>query len=182
MFFSVHSAYAIALFYGVKLVNRGEITDGGSIVTVLFCVILSSGAMGLLAPLIPDFTKAAASAQQIVKVLEDPEGQDSLVEKKTLEKFEGSLNFHNVTFAYPERSSVNVLNNVTLHVPCGKVTAIVGQSGSGKSTIVGLLERWYDSQYGSIKADDHDLQDLDTMWWRSQIGLVQQVCGFIDLI
>ncbi|KAF2187080.1 multidrug resistance protein [Zopfia rhizophila CBS 207.26] len=177
MFLAVHSAYALSLFYGVKLVSRGEITNGGTVVTVLFCMILASSAMAFLAPLIPDFTKAAASAQKIVKMIgdskDDKTSQDDGAQLNP-ETLRGKLEMKEVSFAYPERPTVTVLDNMNLRIPPNKVTAIVGHSGSGKSTIVGLLERWYALGQGSILVDGQDIKDLDLRWWRTQIGLVQQ--------
>jgi len=123
------------------------------------------------------------------------------------------ITFHSVNFAYPSRPHVKVLDDLSFRFERGKITAIVGASGSGKSTIVGLLERWYDldleKRYklpksaikdkksdkdkdkdddkkaleetqapialsGKISIGEHNLDDLDLKWWRSQIGLVQQ--------
>ena len=134
--------------------------------------------MGFVAPLIPDFTKALAAAQQIVKMIGDPnDSMDSNDDGPRVkpDSFHGDLELKNVSFSYPERPTVTVLNNVSLRVPNNKVTAIVGHSGSGKSTLVGLLERWYTTSHGTILVDGQDVTDLDLPWWRRQIGLVQQV-------
>ena len=104
--------------------------------------------------------------------------------------------FRDVSFAYPSRPEVQVLDDLNVRFEAGKITAIVGPSGSGKSTIVGLIERWYDlrpespsnqesseslkieksdtESNGSITIGNRDIYDLDLKWWRSQIGLVQQ--------
>ena len=112
--------------------------------------------------------------------------------------------FNDVTFAYPTRPNIKVLDKLSVVFPAGQVTAIVGPSGSGKSTIVGLLERWYQlssqsdeaavsdpdkgpsdklekceaeeviTNSGSVTVANRDIQSLDLKWWRSQIGLVQQ--------
>lgn len=142
MFLSTYSGYAIALFYGVKLINRGQIKDGGSVVTVLFCVVMASSSMGFLAPLIPDFTKAAGASQEIIKVMGDPKQETKMAAKgpkETIEDLEADMELKNVSFFYPERPTITVLDNISLQIPKNKVTAIVGSSGSGKSTIVGLL-------------------------------------------
>lgn len=140
-------------------------------------MILASSSLGFLAPLIPDFTKAGAAAQQIVKLLGDADeekaSKDTLPGVK-LDTLLGDIEFKSLTFAYPERPTVTVLDNLSLHIPAGKATAIVGHSGSGKSTVVGLLERWYTTDPGTILVDGHDLTSLDLLWWRKQIGLVQQ--------
>ncbi|KAH7124162.1 multidrug resistance protein 14 [Dendryphion nanum] len=177
MFFAVYCAYSLSLFYGAKLVNRGEITRGGDVVVVLFCMILASSAMGFLAPLIPDFTKASAAAQQIIRVIGSPKEQDTIKDDEhnaRLEALRGDIELHEISFSYPERPEVTVLDNISLNIPSNKVTALVGHSGSGKSTIVGLLERWYDYQQGTLLIDGQDITNLDLDWWRTQVGLVQQ--------
>ncbi|KAF2463015.1 multidrug resistance protein [Lindgomyces ingoldianus] len=177
MFFAMNAGYALALFYGVKLVSKGEVTSGGTIVVVLFCMIMASSAMGFIAPLIPDFSKAAASAAQIIKMIGDPKEGKKLKPDSSgvkLDNLHGELELKDLSFTYPERPTVTVLDNINLRIPANKVTAIVGHSGSGKSTVVGLVEQWYGASKGSILIDGHDINNLDLQWWRSQIGLVQQ--------
>lgn len=86
----------------------------------------------------------------------------------------GSIEFKNVSFAYPTRPEQVVLKNFNLKVPSGKIVAIVGASGSGKSTSVALLERFYNVIEGSITLDDHDIRDLDPSWLRQSMGLISQ--------
>ena len=87
----------------------------------------------------------------------------------------GELGVKDVSFAYPARPSVQVLNRISLTFPANKVTALVGASGCGKSTIISLLERFYDPAEGQICLDGHDIRDLNLQWLRSQMRLVQQV-------
>ncbi|PVH91703.1 multidrug resistance protein [Periconia macrospinosa] len=173
MFLSTNSAYSIALFYGVKLLNRGEIKNGGTIVMVLLCVVLANSSMGFLAPLIPDITKATAASQQIIKVIGHPMEDETSAGKK-IDSLEGEMELKGISFFYPERPTLTVMDNLSLRIPKNKVTAIVGSSGSGKSTIVGLLDKWYTVTQGTILVDGHNINDLDIKWWRTQIGLVQQ--------
>lgn len=175
MFFSIQSGYALALFYGVKLVNRGEIRNGGTVMIVLMSVLLGNSAMGIIAPSIPSFLKAGASAQQVLKLLRPNDGktvdQQSGLRPKTVI---GKLTLENVSFSYPERPDVPVFQDLSLEIPAGKMTAIVGYSGSGKSTVVGLIQRWYSPTEGKVFLDGMDISKLDLEWLRSQIGLVQQ--------
>jgi ABC-type multidrug transport system fused ATPase/permease subunit len=91
--------------------------------------------------------------------------------------------FENVMFAYPTRKEMIILKGFNARFERNKTTALVGSSGSGKSTIVALIERWYQLQSeeaeeqsapGQIRVGAHNINDLDVKWWRSQIGLVQQ--------
>ena len=96
----------------------------------------------------------------------------------------GDIEFRNVSFIYPARpegnpfltvlTEVTVLKNISLTIPHGKFTAIVGASGSGKSTIIQLLERFYDPVEGTITLDGNDLKTLNVQYLRSCLSLVSQ--------
>ena len=86
----------------------------------------------------------------------------------------GELEFNGVKFNYPTRPHIPVLQEINLSFEQGSTVALVGASGCGKSTSVGLLERFYDPLSGTIKLDGHDIRTLNLKWFRSQIGLVQQ--------
>ncbi|XP_069158315.1 mitochondrial potassium channel ATP-binding subunit isoform X4 [Procambarus clarkii] len=87
----------------------------------------------------------------------------------------GNIEFKNVSFAYPTRSDQEVLHNFSLHIPAGRVVALVGVSGGGKSTVAQLLERFYDVKSGSITLDGVDLHTLDPSWLRGRvIGFINQ--------
>jgi len=86
----------------------------------------------------------------------------------------GQITFEDVTFHYPSRPSLQVAKGITIPFVAGKTTALVGASGSGKSTIINLVERFYDPVEGSVKLDGIDLRQLNLRWLRSQIGLVSQ--------
>jgi len=92
----------------------------------------------------------------------------------TLEIIEGEIEFKNVTFAYPLKPDVNVLQNLSTKIEKGKVVAIVGHSGSGKSTISNLIQRFYDPNEGMITLDGINLKDFNLSWLRKNIGLVSQ--------
>lgn len=100
----------------------------------------------------------------------DSSAEDGL----TLPSVNGSIEFKDVTFAYPTRRETNVLDGFSLNVEAGSTVALVGPSGCGKSTTIQLLERFYDINAGSITLDGHDLRELNVHWLRQQIGLVSQ--------
>lgn len=87
----------------------------------------------------------------------------------------GSITFHNVSFSYPCRPGFPVLKDFTLTLPPGRIVALVGQSGGGKTTVASLLERFYDPTAGRVTLDGRDLRTLDPSWLRSQvIGFISQ--------
>ena len=90
------------------------------------------------------------------------------------EKINCKITLENVKFNYPSRPEVPVVEGLSLVFPAGKTTALVGASGSVKSTIISLIERFYDPLEGSIELDGVDLRKLNLKWLRSQIGLVSQ--------
>ncbi|CAI0463297.1 unnamed protein product [Linum tenue] len=94
--------------------------------------------------------------------------------RSQLQKLRGSIEFENISFHYPSRESVQVLQHVNLTVHPGEVIAIVGLSGSGKSTLVNLLLRLYEPTTGQILIDGIPLQELDIRWFRERIGYVGQ--------
>ncbi|KAL1953812.1 hypothetical protein VTO42DRAFT_2139 [Malbranchea cinnamomea] len=174
-FFIMYCAYALAFWYGIKLLTQGKIGSGGDILTVLFCVVIGTSSMTMIAPTFGEFSKAGAAANDVLKMIARVPKIDSMSDKGAKPKtVDGDLELSDVSFWYPARPTVQVLDKVSLKIPARKTTALVGSSGSGKSTIVGLLERWYDPAEGKVTLDGNDLRDLNVKWLRSQIGLVQQ--------
>nr|XP_058929419.1 mitochondrial potassium channel ATP-binding subunit isoform X2 [Kogia breviceps] len=91
------------------------------------------------------------------------------------EHLRGAITFHNVSFSYPCRPGFQVLRDFTLTLPPGKIVALVGQSGGGKTTVASLLERFYDPTAGVVTLDGQDLRTLDPSWLRGQvIGFISQ--------
>ncbi|KAI5993497.1 P-loop containing nucleoside triphosphate hydrolase protein [Pisolithus albus] len=118
---------------------------------------------------------ARGAAAQLFATIErvpeiDSAGSDGL----RLEKVFGKITLENVRFSYPARADVPILKGIDITFEAGKRTALVGASGSGKSTIISLVERFYDPLSGTVKLDGVDLRDLNIKWLRSQIGLVSQ--------
>ncbi|KAL5122495.1 ABC transporter B family member 26, chloroplastic [Glycine soja] len=101
-------------------------------------------------------------------------GGMSILAGVTLQRLTGRIEFLNVSFHYPSRPTVSVVQHVNFVVYPGEVVAIVGLSGSGKSTLVNLLLRLYEPTNGQILIDDIPLKDLDIMWWRERVGFVGQ--------
>lgn len=87
---------------------------------------------------------------------------------------QGHIALSNVSFHYPSRPDVPILKDLSLTFQAGRTSALVGASGSGKSTIVSLVERFYDPLEGSVQLDGVDVKSLNVKWLRSQIGLVSQ--------
>ena len=95
-------------------------------------------------------------------------------EGEILENVRGEVEFKGVDFAYPSRPENLTLNEFSLKVPAGMTVALVGSSGSGKSTVIALLERFYDPLDGEVLLDGVNIKKLKLKWLRSQMGLVSQ--------
>ena len=174
LFFIMYSAYALAFWEGSRLLVRGEI-DTGTVVNVFFAVIIGSFSMSQMAPQFQAFTSAISAGQKIFETIDRTPSIDVYSEKGAkLDKVEGEIELKNVKFVYPTRQEQTVLYDMSLHIPAGKVTALVGASGSGKSTIVGLVERFYDPISGTITLDGVPIQDINITSLRSHISLVSQ--------
>lgn len=93
---------------------------------------------------------------------------------RSLDKVDGHMQFKDVCFSYPSRPDVIIFSKLCLDIPAGKVVALVGGSGSGKSTVVSLIERFYEPLSGNILLDGNNISELELKWLRSQIGLVSQ--------
>ncbi|KAJ5313903.1 uncharacterized protein N7443_000787 [Penicillium atrosanguineum] len=175
--FTTYCAYSLAWYYGTKLLNEGEIgSGGGGMITVLLSVLLATQAASDVAPGFSGFTRASASAREMFKMVDRPSKIDPLVEGgyKPEGPQDSKVELRNITFAYPSRPTLPILKDFNISFEAGRTTALVGSSGSGKSTIVGLIERWFDPDSGSVLVSGHTVTDLNVRWLRSQIGLVQQ--------
>jgi len=91
-----------------------------------------------------------------------------------LEKLSGKIELKNVDFSYPSRAKTPILRKFCLEVRPGKSVGLVGKSGCGKSTVIALIQRFYDVERGSVKVDNVDLRELDIHWYRQHTALVSQ--------
>ena len=117
----------------------------------MFAVMIGGIGLGQSALSIAAFTKARVAATKIFRIIDHKPSIDRNSESGLeLETVTGLVELKNVDFAYPSRPEVRILNNFSLNVPAGKTIALVGSSGSGKSTVVSLIERFYDPTSGRI--------------------------------
>jgi ATP-binding cassette, subfamily B (MDR/TAP), member 1 len=174
-FFCIYSGYGLAFWQGIRMYARGEIAQPGTIVTVIFAVLVAAQALTQIAPQTVTISKAAAAAHQLFRLIDRESKIDSLSQDGIQPKdCEGEITLRDVCFAYPSRPNVPVLKGLDLVLPAKKTTAIVGASGSGKSTIIGLIERWFEPLDGSIALDGRNVQEYNLRWLRTNIRLVQQ--------
>jgi ATP-binding cassette, subfamily B (MDR/TAP), member 1 len=174
-FFCVFSAIALAFWQGFRMYQDGEISDVGTVFTVVLSVTLAATAISGTMGHIEAITQASSAASELFAVIDKRSLLDPLeATGQCSSDCKGNLIISGVSFAYPSRPTAQVLKGINLKVEAGKTLALVGASGSGKSTIVGLLERWYLPSAGRILLDGKPLEEYNVKWLRSQIGLVQQ--------
>jgi ATP-binding cassette subfamily B (MDR/TAP) protein 1 len=142
-FFCIYSGYALAFWQGIRMYASGEIAQPGSVFTVILAVVVAATAMTTIAPQIITIAKAASAAGELFKVIDRESEIDSLSDTgSTPSECVGQIQIENVDFVYPTRQDVSVLKNFSLSVPANTTTAIVGASGSGKSTCIGLIGKF----------------------------------------
>ncbi|MCJ1400641.1 GTPase-activating protein [Xylographa trunciseda] len=166
--------YGLSFWMGSRYIVSGAMSLS-SVLTVTLCIMIGSFSLGSVAPNAQAFTTAIAAAGKIFNTIDRTSPIDATTETgERLERVEGRIELKHVKHIYPSRAEVVVMEDVSLVVPAGKTTALVGASGSGKSTIVGLVERFYDPVGGHVYLDGHDIQKLNLRWLRHQISLVSQ--------
>ncbi|KAK0945101.1 GTPase-activating protein [Friedmanniomyces endolithicus] len=162
----IYLTYALAFWQGSRYLVAGDMTLN-DILTILLSIMIGAFALGNVAPNIQAFATAIAAANKIYATIDrvsplDPESDEG----KKIENVEGTIELRNVKHIYPSRPEVVVMENVSLLVPAGKTTALVGASGS--------VERFYDPVGGEVLFDGHSIQDLNLRWLRQNISLVSQ--------
>ncbi|KAF5579815.1 multidrug resistance 3 (p glycoprotein 3) [Fusarium pseudocircinatum] len=174
-YFVIYAGMALAFWQGIRMIARGEVDGIGTVFTVLFSVVIGSTSINGIAPNISSFVRAGTSAAELFTLIDRTSHINPLDDSgQTPTKISGAITIKSISFAYPTRPDTRVLEDFSLNIPAGKVTALVGASGSGKSTIIGHLERWYDPASGDITLDGINLRDLSVPWLRTTMRLVQQ--------
>lgn len=180
LYFIAYSSNALAYWQGSRQIANTVSQDNsqisvGAIYTVIFILVDATIILSTVAPFIQLFGAAVSAFAK----LENTAGEKAQKHRKNQhvssnELSQSSIHFHNVSFVYPSRPSINVLRNLSMSVLPGKHTALVGSSGSGKSTIANLIMGLYDCTQGQITIGHHDVLDFDCGAIRGCIGFVQQ--------
>lgn len=161
----------IILFVGGKQVSSGALSIGGLVSFFTYCAMLAWPmiALGWTMNL---WQQGLASMKRILRIFEqNPEIADNENTDQKIREIKGNIEFRNVTFGYDGEP---VLKNISVKIPARTTLAIVGTTGSGKSTLVQLLVRLYDVQEGVLLIDSHDIRTIPLQVIRSQIGFVPQ--------
>lgn len=187
LYFIAYSSNALAFWEGSRLIadsveSNGSGVSVGAVYTVIFVLIDASFILSQVAPYVHVFASAAGASERLMVVINRESQIDGTSESgdRSAPFDSGDITFNDVHFTYPSRPDVPVLQGVTFSIPPRKHTAIVGPSGGGKSTIVALLERFYDPMSGKICVGDQNFCDVNVRYLRGNIGFVQQEPSLLD--
>ncbi|VAH62905.1 unnamed protein product [Triticum turgidum subsp. durum] len=175
---------AIALYNTLtKRAYKATVLEGiatglgtGGIFSVFFCgYSLAFWAIGTASPSISAIAEGQSAAYRLFEIMnKEPKIDITDTSGIVLDDIRGDVELNNVFFRYPARPEQLILNGLSLHVPSGTTMAIVGESGSGKSTIISLVERFYDPQAGNVLIDGINIKSMKLQWIRGMISLVSQ--------
>ncbi|CFU89317.1 lipid A ABC transporter ATP-binding protein/permease MsbA [Yersinia pseudotuberculosis] len=166
------ASFALALvLYAASFPSVMETLTAGTITVVFSAMIALMRPLKSLTNVNTQFQRGMAACQTLFSILDMEQEKDE--GKLEVERAKGDIEFRHVTFYYPGKDTP-ALNDINIHLEAGKTVALVGRSGSGKSTIANLLTRFYDVSEGSILLDGHDLRDYRLGALRNQVALVSQ--------
>ncbi|KAI8541582.1 hypothetical protein RHMOL_Rhmol08G0072800 [Rhododendron molle] len=170
----VFAIWSFMAYYGSRLVMYHG-AHGGSVFVVGGTITNGGLSLGSSLSNIRYFSEASAAGERILEVITRvPKIDSENMDGQVLENVLGEVEFKNVEFAYPSRPETPIFTNFNLKIPSGLTVALVGGSGSGKSTVIALLQRFYDPLGGQICLDGIAIDKLQLKWLRSQMGLVSQ--------
>ncbi|XP_039129218.1 ABC transporter B family member 20-like isoform X2 [Dioscorea cayenensis subsp. rotundata] len=170
---------ALQLWVGRLLVSHGK-ANGGEIIIALFSVILSGLGLNQAATNFYSFEQGRIAAYRLFEMISRSTSTVNQ-EGNILASIQGNIEFRNVYFSYLSRPEIPILSGFYLTVPARKTVALVGRNGSGKSSIIPLMERFYDPTLGEVLLDGENIKNLKLEWLRSQIGLVTQEPALLSL-
>ncbi|KAL3658797.1 hypothetical protein V7S43_016165 [Phytophthora oleae] len=165
---------AFVFYIGGILVSHGTLSFEDLFV-VLMVFMMGSFSVSMASSGSVDGKKAKQAAANVFKIIDRvPEIDATSTAGTVLPNIEGDIDFKKLTFAYPSRPDAAIYRDYNLSIRRGQAVALVGASGSGKSTAIALLERFYDPSSGVVTLDGHDVRSLSLPWLRDRISLVSQ--------
>lgn len=167
-------AVVFIIWQGIELVNAGEIPREGFFQFILFTVMIGTS-IGSLPDMFAKIQKSIGATESLMDIInQDTENVDISTPTPTHKFLSGEINFKDIHFAYPSRPNIEVIKNLNLHIKSGEQIALVGASGSGKSTIAGLLLQFYHPNAGIIEFDGKPSSKFAVNELRSQMAYVPQ--------
>ncbi|GEM69463.1 multidrug ABC transporter ATP-binding protein [Sphingobacterium mizutaii NBRC 14946 = DSM 11724] len=173
--FAIFGAVIIVIWYGASLVSIHEISVGDLTTYILYSMFVA-GSMGSFPELYATLQRSLGASERVLEILNEPKEdiQVSDEDKEIKVELHGDIQFDHVSFAYPTRPDLTILKDISFHVAAGKKLAIVGPSGTGKSTIASLILKFYQPSSGQIKYDGIPADQLALTDIRNQVAIVPQ--------
>ncbi|MGB0504891.1 MAG: ABC transporter transmembrane domain-containing protein [Pikeienuella sp.] len=171
--FLVFTGVVGVLWIGAQDV-RADVMSPGELAQFLIYAVLVAGAVGALSEIWGELQRAAGATERLVELLETQDPVTPAVSPVALPASKGEIRFENVNFRYPARPTIAALDGFDLTVTPGETVALVGPSGAGKTTVFQLLQRFYDTDAGTVSIDGINVADADLPALRDRIALVPQ--------
>ncbi len=173
--FCIFGAIVSVIWYGSSLIAQGELTVG-DLTTYIIASLFVAGSMGSFPELYASVQKAVGATERTIEILEEKNEEISIKagDNVVREPLHGALEFRNVSFSYPSRKDIQVLRDISFQAEAGQKIAIVGPSGTGKSTLASLILRFYDPEQGDILFDGKDAMTFRLTDIRHQVAIVPQ--------
>ncbi|OYD47259.1 multidrug ABC transporter ATP-binding protein [Sphingobacterium cellulitidis] len=173
--FAIFGAVIVVIWYGASLVSIHEISVGDLTTYILYSMFVA-GSMGSFPELYASLQRSLGASERVLEILEEPQEDIQVNEQDKDIKIQlhGDIIFDQVSFAYPTRPDLTILKDISFHVAAGKKLAIVGPSGTGKSTIASLILQFYQPSSGQIKYDGIPANELALTDIRNQVAIVPQ--------
>jgi len=171
--FCLFGSIVAVIWYGVILVQEGQLSVGDLFTFILYSVFVGAS-LGGIADLYSQLQKAIGATENLLEILDEEQESAYDAEKQNVTVSSGDIAFENVSFNYPNRTDVVVLNNLSFNVRSGQQVALVGPSGAGKTTITALLLKFYDKKEGTIKIDGRPIEEYKLNQLRTSMAIVPQ--------
>ena len=172
--FLVFAGILCVLWLGARNVRAGEMTAGTLVQFVIYAVMVA-GSVAALSEIWGELQRASGATERLVELMEAEDTvRDPAAPRPVPDKVAGKIAFENVSFAYPSRRDLPALTGLDLTIKPGETVAIVGPSGAGKTTIIQLIQRFYDPDQGRIALDGIGLHEMRRRDFRAHMALVPQ--------
>ena len=171
--FALFGGIVGVVWFGARLVAQGDLILA-DLLTFIFYTAFIGGSVGGLGDIYAQLQKTIGASDRILEILQDPSEMDVTDNSKSEAIDFGKIEIQDVHFSYPSRPSVEILKGISITIEPGQKVAIVGTSGTGKSTMAQLMMRFYQPNAGAILMGGQNIQDLDVLAWRKMVALVPQ--------